>query len=113
MPFISYAQNYEDVILWRALREVEGGFYVDVGAADPEEYSVTCAFYERGWSGINMEPLDEYFAKLVQARPRDRNLKVAVGRETGARTFYALPSGWSTLDPQLSARHQACGLLAQ
>ena len=27
------------------------GFYVDVGAADPEEYSVTRAFYERGWSG--------------------------------------------------------------
>ena len=37
MPFISYAQNYEDVILWRALRDVEQGFYVDVGAADPEE----------------------------------------------------------------------------
>ena len=37
MPFISYAQNYEDVILWRALRDVEHGFYVDVGAADPED----------------------------------------------------------------------------
>jgi hypothetical protein len=33
MPFISYAQNYEDVILWRALRHVEKGFYVDVGAS--------------------------------------------------------------------------------
>jgi FkbM family methyltransferase len=113
MPFISYAQNYEDVVLWRALREVEGGFYVDVGAADPEEFSVTCAFYERGWSGINLEPLDEYFAKLRQARPRDKNLKVAAGRETGVRTFFALPSGWSTLDPQLSARHQAGELPAQ
>ena len=26
MTFISYAQNYEDVILWRALRHVERGF---------------------------------------------------------------------------------------
>ena len=37
MTFVSYAQNYEDVVLWRALRDVEGGFYVDVGAADPTE----------------------------------------------------------------------------
>ena len=41
MTFISYAQNYEDVILWRALRDVERGFYVDVGAADPQVDSVT------------------------------------------------------------------------
>ena len=47
------------------------GFYVDVGAADPEELSVTRAFYERGWSGINVEPRDEYFEKLILARPRD------------------------------------------
>ena len=32
MSFISYAQNLEDVILYRSLRDVERGFYVDVGA---------------------------------------------------------------------------------
>jgi FkbM family methyltransferase len=109
MPFISYAQNYEDVVLWRALRGVEHGFYVDVGAADPEEASVTRAFYDRGWSGTNLEPLDEYFNKLTKARPRDTNLKVAVGREAGVRTLHTFPSGLSTLSPQLSARHQAAG----
>jgi FkbM family methyltransferase len=113
MPFISYAQNYEDVILWRALRDVEQGFYVDVGAADPKEYSVTHAFYERGWSGINIEPLDEYFDKLVQARPDDKNLKVAVGREAGVRAFYTFPSGWSTLNPRIRAVHEASGLVAK
>ena len=77
-------------MLWRALRDVEHGFYVDVGAADPEEWSVTRAFYDRGWSGINVEPLDEYFDKLVQARPRDTNLKVAVGRAAGLRTLHAI-----------------------
>lgn len=30
-------------MLWRALRDVEKVFYVDVGAADPEEWSVTWA----------------------------------------------------------------------
>jgi FkbM family methyltransferase len=114
MTFISYAQNYEDVMLWRALRDVEKGFYVDVGAADPEEWSVTRAFYDRGWSGINVEPLDEYFEKLKQARPRDTNLNVLVGREPGIRTLHAIAgTGLSTLCPETAARHQAAGWQAQ
>jgi hypothetical protein len=48
MTFTSYAQNFEDVTLWRALRDVEAGFYVDVGAWDPDLDSVTRAFSERG-----------------------------------------------------------------
>ena len=32
---VSHAQNFEDVMLARALRDVEDGFYVDVGAWDP------------------------------------------------------------------------------
>jgi FkbM family methyltransferase len=110
MPFISYAQNYEDVILWRALRDLEQGYYVDVGAADPEELSVTRAFYERGWSGINVEPLDEYFDKLALARPHDINLKVAAGRETGLRTLHVVDgTGLSTMDPKIAAQHRAAG----
>ena len=110
MSFISYAQNYEDVILWRALHDVERGFYVDVGAADPEEWSVTRAFYERGWWGINVEPLEQYFHKLKQARPRDTNLKVAVGREAGVRTLHTIAeTGLSTFDPKIAARHRAAG----
>ena len=45
--FVSYAQNYEDVMLWRALKHVKKGFYVDVGANDPKFDSVTQAFYGR------------------------------------------------------------------
>jgi FkbM family methyltransferase len=110
MPFISYAQNYEDVILWRALHDVEKGFYVDVGAADPTELSVTRAFYDRGWSGINVEPLDEYFEKLKQARPRDTNLKVAAGREAGIRSLHTFAgTGLSTFNPEIAARHESAG----
>ena len=36
MSFLSYAQNAEDVMLWRALRHVERGFWIDVGAAEPD-----------------------------------------------------------------------------
>ena len=92
-PFVSYAQNFEDVMLWRALRHVEHGFYVDAGAADPEIDSVTCAFYQRGWNGINIEPAAAPFARLAEARPRDINLNLAVGTTDGEAEFLLVDGG--------------------
>lgn len=110
MTFISYAQNFEDVILWRALRDVQAGFYIDVGAADPEEHSVTKAFYERGWAGINIEPSGEHYAKLVEARPNDLNLRLVVGREAGVTSFNVIEgTGLSTLDQTVAERHREAG----
>jgi FkbM family methyltransferase len=102
---ISYAQNGEDVVLQRAFSNVDDGFYVDVGACVPVDDSVTLHFYERGWSGVNVEPDPVYYAELAQARTRDVNLNVAIGSGSGAATFY--PSdvrGQGTLDPQAAAR---------
>ncbi|RQU92579.1 FkbM family methyltransferase, partial [Burkholderia cenocepacia] len=48
MTLISFAQNQEDVMLWRALGHVHNGFYIDVGAADPVDLSVTKLFYDHG-----------------------------------------------------------------
>jgi FkbM family methyltransferase len=83
MSFVSYSQNFEDVILWRSLKDIEEGFYIDVGANDPELDSVTKAFYDRGWSGINIEPVEYWFKRLNHLRPRDINLKVAAGNFEG------------------------------
>jgi FkbM family methyltransferase len=100
VTFVSYAQNFEDVLLWRALREVKHGFYIDIGAAHPDIDSVTRAFYDRGWSGINIEPTREFSVRLVAARPRDLNLQIAIAAEAGeAELFVADGTGLSTLDP--------------
>lgn len=77
-PFLSYAQNGEDVVLWRALRDVEHGRYVDVGANHPQDDSVTKAFYDRGWSGLQVEPVAHFATLLREARPRDVIAEVAV-----------------------------------
>jgi FkbM family methyltransferase len=109
-PFVSYAQNFEDVVLWRALQHVENGFYIDVGAADPVEDSVTRAFYDRGWSGINIEPTEEYYARLVADRPRDVNLRVLAGANSGMGTIHIIPdTGLSTVDADFAAREGAKG----
>ena len=85
MTFVSYARNFEDVLLWRALRGVKNGFYVDVGAAHPDTNSVTRAFYDRGWSGINVEPTVELSLRLKAARPRDINVQIALGERPESR----------------------------
>lgn len=45
--------------------------------------SVTKAFYELGWRGINLEPVGESYEKLQEDRPEDINLQVAVGAFEG------------------------------
>lgn len=110
MSFVSYAQNYEDIMLWRALRHVEPGFYIDIGAHDPVNHSVTAAFYERGWSGINVEPVQAYYSALAEARPRDKNLRLAVGVQDGEDPLFVIPNtGLSTLLESLAVNHTASG----
>lgn len=88
MTMISYAQNGEDVMLMRALGNVAGGFYIDVGAADPTIVSVTRAFYERGWHGVNVEPTVEHHRRLGEARQRDVNLSQPVSDHVAEELFY-------------------------
>jgi len=95
---ISYAQNFEDVMLARAFRGLAQGFYIDVGAMDPVTHSVTCHFYDQGWHGINIEPARRHFARLVELRPRDINLNFALGEREEVRDFFDVPeSGLSSL----------------
>ncbi|MEY4488292.1 MAG: hypothetical protein RIQ79_800 [Verrucomicrobiota bacterium] len=109
--FISYAQNFEDVMLWRALKHVSTGFYIDVGANDPEGDSVTKAFYDRGWHGINIEPSPKYFARLEHARPRDTCIRAAVSDNPGHAPFWDVKDmGLSSLDPQAAKDCEARGL---
>lgn len=111
MSFISYAQNGEDVLLWRALGHIPRGFYIDAGASDPVEQSVTKAFYDAGWSGMNIEPVPEVFQRLVRARPRDINLALAAGAGDGVVTLFDIPlvEGWASPDPEVAQAHRDQG----
>jgi FkbM family methyltransferase len=111
MAITSYAQNFEDVMLARCFPGSRG-FYVDVGANDPDIDSVTRAFYERGWSGINIEPLAENFVRLKRRRARDLNLRIAAGDRDGSITFYEIGKwhGYSTTDAAIAAQHRKDGL---
>ena len=111
MGIISYAQNFEDVMLWRALQHIEHGFYLDVGAWSPDFDSVTRTFYEHSWCGINVEPNPEFNLLLQERRSRDQNLRLAVGDCEGTLIMNFLGNpGLSTLSDAIAKQHQTAGL---
>ncbi len=111
MTNISFAQNQEDVMLWRALHGVSRGLYVDVGANDPVIDSVTWHFYQKGWRGINIEPVPHWHERLQNVRPLDINLRLAVSTEHGPLILYDVPgTGLSTIDPQVAEAYKSEGM---
>ena len=106
----SYAQNFEDVILWRALKHVERGFYIDIGAQDPIIDSVSLAFYEKGWRGVHVEPVAAYARKLREARPDEEVIEAAIAEHAGTIEFWEFnDTGLSTGDRAIAERHQGEG----
>jgi FkbM family methyltransferase len=106
-----YSQFYEDYILGYVFKEQKSGFYVDVGANDPDKSSVTKYFYLAGWRGINIEPIPELVELLNKSRPEDTNKGVANSDKPGTLTLYkgVGASGLSTLSPKIAASHRAKG----
>ena len=93
-------------MLWRALKHVKKGFYIDVGANDPKIDSVTQAFYLRGWNGINIEPVSQWFNKLQLERTNDINLQIAAGEKNKEiELFEIIDTGLSTTDKATADRH--------
>jgi FkbM family methyltransferase len=113
-PFISFAQNYEDVILWRALKHIENGFFVDCGAYDPSCHSVTKAFYDRGWTGINIEPIPSLAKRFTDQRPLDINLNIAISDRSDCADLYEIvDTGLSTFSEAVARRHVEAGFSAK
>lgn len=105
---VSHAQNREDILIAAFFPDVEAGHYVDVGAGHPEEQSVTKLLYDRGWSGINIEPIPDLADALRAERPRDVTLQVALAATAGTATFRQY-TGWglSTLNAEMVSEHES------
>jgi FkbM family methyltransferase len=84
---------------------------VEVGANHPTHDSVSRTFYDRGWSGVTVEPVQE-FADLQRAeRPRDTLVQAAVSTADGGEiTLHVIPgSGLSTTIDSVSEGHLEAG----
>ena len=83
---VGFSQFGEDVVL-RNLLDKELGFYVDVGAYHPFNFSNTYSFYKRGWKGLNIEPNPYGYKLLEKYRKRDTNLQLGVSTVEGKLRF--------------------------
>ena len=104
---ISYAQNREDIYINWLLAGKKKGFYVDIGASDPIHDSVTKFFYDKGWNGINIEPIERHIKNLQKQRPRDVNLQLGIAEQKGKLNFreYVNGDGLSTFAEESKKEH--------
>ena len=107
-----YSQFYEDYILSHVFQGVSDGVYVDVGANDPDQNSVTKYFYLAGWRGINIEPNPDMFALLQKGRPEDINVQVGISNRPGTLAFFRFENatGLSTFDRKIALQHKMKGV---
>jgi FkbM family methyltransferase len=102
----SYSQWGEDKLVWEYFQRRTKGFFIEVGANEPEGNSQTLFLEQRGWEGILVEPQAECCERLRQARPRSQVFQVACGApaQRGKALFrFAAQSDRSTLASQAPA----------
>jgi len=64
--------------------------YIDIGAYHPYIFSNTAHFYEKGSSGINIEPNPVLFNEFIKVRKRDINLNVGIAEKNGELSYYIM-----------------------
>lgn len=85
-----YSQDGEDIVL-RPFFEGKWdykGFYVDIGAYHPLNFSNTQIFYEKGWRGINIDANPGSMKEFNRIRKEDINIETGVSDEHGELEYY-------------------------
>ena len=85
---LAYSQEGEDMIIERILGSKKNGFFIDVGAHHPSRFSNTRYFYDKGWCGINIDPLPGAMQLFNNERPRDTNIERGIAEKNGRLIYY-------------------------
>ena len=51
----SYSQSGEDIYINSFFKDINDGFYIDIGCFNVIMHSNTARLYDRGWKGINID----------------------------------------------------------
>ncbi len=109
----SFSQAGEDQIIRYIiynLLHIKNPTYLDIGTNHPYIGNNTFYFYNRGSSGVCVEP-DKQFAPLIKKyRKRDTLLQIGVAAEDNSKgVMYAFPgiySGWNTFSKEEAINRQ-------
>jgi FkbM family methyltransferase len=93
MPVEFRSQYGEDLVIWEILGGQTEGFFVEVGAYDGYQLSVTYGLEAAGWRGLLIEAIPERCDRCRIRRPYSRVVNAAVSRKgsDGTATFVVVP----------------------
>ena len=84
----SYSGSAQDLIIKHYFKNLNDGFYIDVGCYHPFHFNNTKLLYDKGWSGINVD-LDFHTIDLFNfVRKRDENINTAISDSEGLKDLY-------------------------
>jgi len=96
----------EKQLIWEFFGRKRDGFFVEVGANDPQCGSQTWLLEQNGWCGVLVEPQAALCEKLRRERKNSKVFQVACSgpeREGEAVLHIGAHNGISTLEPQIDS----------
>jgi FkbM family methyltransferase len=88
---MSYSQNDEELYILDYFADKQTGKFVDIGAFHVTQLSNVRALYEKGFSGVLVEPAPSNYQAIAdhyKDEPKIKVLNVAIGEENGEIDFY-------------------------
>jgi FkbM family methyltransferase len=100
----SHSQFGEDMLLRSIFGNKRMGFYVDIGAHHPVYYSNTYHFYQRGWSGLNIDAAPGSMALFKFMRKKDINIETCIGPKSNEEVKFFIfdKPALNTFDPKMA-----------
>ena len=78
----------EDIKILELTKNIEKGFYMDVGCYHPIHINNCNLLYQKGWSGINIDISKFSIDLFNHLRPKDLNLNCAVSNKSGKISYF-------------------------
>ena len=102
----SYSAEGADLIINSILRDVDQGFYLDIGANHPSRFSNTYKLYEQGWCGVAVDGNEIFSREWQELRPRDIFLTALVSDRKKEVEFIIFEENTlSSIDPSTQERY--------
>ena len=100
----SYSQDQEDLFINDYFKNLDNGFYLDIGCYHPIKYSNTALLYNRGWQGINIDMNQTSIDLFNILRKKDKNICAAISSSNKKVTQYIdhIYSPVNTIDKNFS-----------
>lgn len=90
-----FSQNNEQDYILEYFNDLNNGKYLEIGSFHPTKFSNTRALFEKGWSGVLVEPSPNCMKSLENAyldEPRIKLVQAAITDTDGMITFYEASS---------------------